>query len=371
MWLSAAVLGSLTVVTGLLPLDDATGVLRRIAPVLVFLVAMTVLAELADAAELFDVAAVRAARLAGGRTWRLYAAVLLLAVVTTVGLSLDTTAVLLTPVMLSLAQRLELDPLPFAFAAVWLANTASMLLPVSNLTNLLAVGSVDLSPAAYAGRMLLPAVVAIALTCVALALWHRRALAGSYTVPARHAAADRPLVLGAAVACLLLVPALLLGIPVAVASSVSAALLAAVFVVRRPSALRSGLVPWRLVLLVIGLFLVVAAAGPHGLDAGLRDAAGSDSRLRLVATAAVGANVANNLPVYLALDRVVPADRLLDVLLGVNLGPLVLPWGSLATLLWLERCRARGVHIRLRTFALSGLLLTPPLLVASTVALHL
>jgi hypothetical protein len=41
MWLSAAVLGSLTVVTGLLPLDDATGVLGRIAPVLVFLVAMT------------------------------------------------------------------------------------------------------------------------------------------------------------------------------------------------------------------------------------------------------------------------------------------------------------------------------------------
>jgi arsenical pump membrane protein len=190
-------------------------------------------------------------------------------------------------------------------------------------------------------------------------------------VPARHAAADRLLVLAASLACLLLVPALLLGVPVAVASSVSAALLAAVFVVRRPSTLRSRLVPWRLVLLVIGLFLVVAAAGPHGLDGGLRDAAGSDSRLRLVATAAVGANVANNLPVYLALDRVVPADRLLDVLLGVNLGPLVLPWGSLATLLWLERCRARGVHIRLRTFALSGLLLTPPLLVASTVALHL
>ena len=89
-----------------------------------------------------------------------------------------------------------------------------------------------------------------------------------------------------------------------------------------------------------------------------------------MATAALGANLANNLPAYLALDRVVPRGALLDVLLGVNLGPLILPWGSLATLLWLERCRARGVHISGRRFALSGLILVPPLLVGATLALH-
>jgi arsenical pump membrane protein len=44
------------------------------------------------------------------------------------------------------------------------------------------------------------------------------------------------------------------------------------------------------------------------------------------------------------------------VLVGVNLGPLVTPWASLATLLWLDRCKARGVTISLPRFALLGLL---------------
>jgi arsenical pump membrane protein len=374
VWLAAAVLGALTVVTGLLPLAEASDVTVRVAPVLVFLVAVTVLAELADDAEVFDVAAVRAARLARGRVWRLYGAVLVLGTSTTVVLSLDTTAVLFTPVVLSLAARLDLDPLPFAFAAVWLANTASLLLPVSNLTNLLAAGKLGLTPLEYAERMALPALAAVLVTYAALALRHRRALAGSYPVPRVEAPGDRVLFATAASACLLLVPALLAGVPVAVASSAAAALVAAVFAVRRRSTLRFGLVPWRLLLLVEGLFLVVSAAGPHGLDAALRTAAGSGDgtlgALRMVGTAAAGANVANNLPTYLALDRVVPPDRLLDVLLGVNLGPLVLPWGSLATLLWLERCRARDVHISLRAFVTGGLLVVPPLLVASAVALR-
>ena len=74
---------------------------------LLFLVAVTVLAELAGAAQVFDGAAVRAARLARGRTAALFALVILLGAVTTIVLSLDTTAVLLTPVALALVARLS------------------------------------------------------------------------------------------------------------------------------------------------------------------------------------------------------------------------------------------------------------------------
>ena len=52
---SVAALGCL--VTGLLPLDAAEDVTRRMAPILLFLVAITVLAELAEVAQVFDVAA--------------------------------------------------------------------------------------------------------------------------------------------------------------------------------------------------------------------------------------------------------------------------------------------------------------------------
>jgi arsenical pump membrane protein len=371
VWLVAAVLGILAVATRLLPWSDAVDVTSRVAPVLLFLVAVTVLAELSDEAQLFDVAATRAARVARGNVRRLYLLVLALGTLTTIVLSLDTTAVLFTPVVLSLAAQLDLEPLPFAFAAVWLANTASLLLPVSNLTNLLAIGKLHLTTVQYLLRMALPAAVAVAVTVLALLFWHRRRLRGSYDSPEPLQAEDPLLFRSALVASVLLVPALLLGVPVQWAASASAAIVVAAFAVRRRAALRWSLVPWQLVLMVEGLFLVVSAVGPHGLDTALRDAAGTGSSLRVAAAAAVGANVVNNLPAYLALDRVVPSHSLFDVLLGVNLGPLILPWGSLATLLWLERCRSKGLEIPTRQFALAGLVLVPLLLVTTVGARHL
>ena len=93
----------------------------------------------------FDAAAGACARAARGSTLRLFLLIAALGTLTTIGMSLDTTAVLLTPVVLTATTRLGLAPLPFALLAVWLANTASLLLPVSNLTNLLALQREHLS----------------------------------------------------------------------------------------------------------------------------------------------------------------------------------------------------------------------------------
>lgn len=363
MWLVAAVLGALTVATGLLSPGDAADVLDRTGPVLVFLVAITVLAELADAAGVFDAAAGLAARLGRGRTLALFLLVVVLASTTTVLLSLDTTAVLMTPVVLALAQRLDLDPVPFAVTTVWLANTASLLLPVSNLTNLLAAGRLDLGTGEYVARLGLPALVAVAVTVAVLLVWHRRTLFGRYAVPAPAPVEDRVLFAGTALACALLAPALAVASP-AVAAAVAAGVAVLFFLWRRRSALPFGLLPWRVVLLVVGLFLVVQAAGPLGVDDLLRQGVGGPLRTAFVSAA--GANAVDNLPAYLAVERVVRHDRLLPVLLGVNLGPLVTPWASLATLLWAERCRARGVRVGWGRYALAGCVLVPLLLLATT-----
>ena len=66
--------------------------------------------------------------------------------------------------MLTLTTRLGLRSLPFALLAVWLANTASLLLPVSNLTNLLALQREHLSTLHFAARMVGPEIVAVAVT---------------------------------------------------------------------------------------------------------------------------------------------------------------------------------------------------------------
>ena len=376
MWRAAAGAAALALVTRLLPLDAASDVTRRMAPVLLFLVAITVLAELAEVARLFDVAAGHAARLARGRTVRLFLLVALLATVTTVLLGLDTTAVLLTPVVLSVAVQLDLPPMPFALLTVWLANTASLLLPVSNLTNLLALDRLDLAPHEFAARMWAPAVVAVALTVLLIGLRYRRLLRVRYAVPRRPGIEDQVLLVASAMACLGIVPALLLGGDPTWVVTVAATLLVLVF--SRRTALRPGLVPWQLTLFVLGLALSVETVLRHGgervVSALVGDGAGVPDLLQVAGVGAVASNLVNNLPAYLVLEPQVAGGgdtRLLALLLGTDLGPMVLLWGSLATLLWRERLRARGLDVSARQFAAFGVVGVPVLLLASTLALHL
>ena len=106
-------------------------------PVLIFL-AMALISELCRRVGLFIVIGDWFIKIARGRVAVLWSGIVLLCVVTTTILSLDATAVLVSPVAIEIAQRGRRDPVPFAVTAIWLANTASLLLPVSNLTNLLA-----------------------------------------------------------------------------------------------------------------------------------------------------------------------------------------------------------------------------------------
>jgi Na+/H+ antiporter NhaD/arsenite permease-like protein len=115
-------------------------------PLLVFLGSVIVLAELTAKAEVFDVVASRLARWAAGNYLALFGLCIVFASATTVFLNLDTTAVLLTPVMLATAAGGNISCIPLAMLTVWLANTASLLLPVSNLTNLLAFEGMGLTP---------------------------------------------------------------------------------------------------------------------------------------------------------------------------------------------------------------------------------
>ena len=188
----------------------------------------------------------------------------------------------------------------------------------------------------------------------------------------------RPTFWLAVVVCLLLGVLFVAGVPYWAAATAGAVVLGIAFAWRRRSVLRWSLAPLPLVVTTLGLFLVVQAAEVHGLSRLLRDAVGSSGQgypalLRIAGVGSLGSNVVNNLPAYLAVEPAVEAShvRLLALLLGTNLGPLLTVWASLATLLWRERCRARNVHISWSRFLLEGLVIVPFLLVGSTLALAL
>src|ERR1700709_268019 len=99
---------------------------------------------------------------ARGRGPRLLAYVFGAAVAVTAVLGLDATVVLLTPAAFAAAAKARLNARPHVYATTHLANSASLILPISNLTNLLAFRASDLSFAGFAALMALPWAVAVA-----------------------------------------------------------------------------------------------------------------------------------------------------------------------------------------------------------------
>ncbi|MBA3905362.1 MAG: arsenic transporter [Pseudonocardiales bacterium] len=357
----------------------------RLGPTVGFLAAILLLGHLVDGEGVFTWLGGRLAAASSGNPQRLLALVFAAAAGVTAVLSLDATVVLLTPVVLATAGRLRLSERPHVYACGHLANSSSSLLPVSNLTNLLAFAASGLTFLGFTALMALPWLVSLAVEYAVLRWWFRADLRTSPS-PAQPKPEpdDRP-----APQCALIVLGLTLvgfgvssplGVePVWVATA--GALVLAIRALLRRTITAFGVVRAAsplFCLFVLALGVVVAAAGAQGLTSALRgvvpDSATLPGLLGMAVIAAVLANVVNNLPATLLLLAVlgpgaqpglVPA-----MLLGVNIGPNLTYVGSLATLLW-RQVLGPERRPRLGEFTVLGLLTVPLALVGATAVLWL
>jgi arsenical pump membrane protein len=381
---------------GAVSVSAALAEARRLAPVVGFLGCVLVLAKLCDDDGLFRYLGAWLAH--GGPAKvpprRLLLRVFGVAAVTTAVLSLDATVVLLTPVVLIAARRLGARPRPHAYACGHLANSASLLLPVSNLTNLLAFTLSGLSFGRFAALMALPWLGAIGVEYVVIRWRFARDLVpgadpadwGGQEVEQRTVLDDDGGHGGVPVFALVAVCLTLGGFVVASAAGANpawAALGGALLMSARglwrgettPAAIaRSADVPF--LAFVIALGIVVAAVVAGGLGTALRPVIVSGSSLpALLAVAAVAAVLAaavNNLPAVLVLLPLAApsgAGAVLAVLIGVNVGPNLTYTGSLATLLWRRELRAAGTDASLGEFSSLGVATVVPGLLLSVVLL--
>lgn len=376
----AAPAAGLLLLTGVVTTDSAANEIRELLPVTAFLGAVLVLGKLCDDEGLFRAAGTTMARMSRGDPHRLLGGVFLLAAATTAVLSLDATVVLLTPVVLATARTLSVSPKPHAYATAHLSNSASLLLPVSNLTNLLAFGTAGISFAMFAAVMVLPWLVVIAVEYLLLRVLFKRELAERSPHDEPPPAADPPVfvlvVLGLTLAGFVVTSAL--DIAPAWAALAGAVVLGVRSLARGRSTV-TGIVqavdvPFLVFVLCLGV--VVDAVMRHGIGdfmkahVPLGDSLGA--LLVIAAVAALLANVVNNLPAVLVLLPVVAAAgpaAVLAVLIGVNVGPNATYPGSLANLLWRNIIRRDDMSAGFLEFSRVGLVTTPLCLVAGVVAL--
>lgn len=335
----------IVIAIGALTLHDAVDEVTRLLPVIGFLAAVLVLAQLCDDEGVFQAAGELMARGSAGQPRRLLRQVFVIASVTTAVLSLDATVVLLTPVVLATACTLRVPARPHTYASAHLANTASLLLPVSNLTNLLAFSTAGLSFLHFSMLMAGPWLVAIAAEYLVFRWFFAADLRADVNLD--HIP-PRPQVPVFALVVLVLTLAgfaatSLVGIAPAWVAFAGAVVLAVHALARRPGTVRriTRAVNVPFLAFVLALAIVVRAVMVNGLDSATRDLLptghGLVALLVLAAIAAVLANVVNNLPATLLLLPLVAsggAPTVLAVLIGVNVGSNLTYIGSLANLLW-------------------------------------
>jgi arsenical pump membrane protein len=367
----------LLIATGVVSWHAALDRVREIGPTVGFLAAILVFGHLCAEAGVFDYLGREAALLSRGGLRRLLVIVVGLAAAVTSVLTLDATVVLLTPVVLATARSLQARVRPYSYACARLANSGSLLLPVSNLTNLLAFGATGLSFGRFAALMLVPWLVACAMEWAGLRLFFRTDLPPEHaTAPAESIHAPRYALAVLAVTVAGFVVTSSFGVSPAWAALGGCVLLLAPRVRRhdmRPTRLLAEASPGFCVF-VLALAVIVDAVTQHGLGRELHrllpDGSGLLALLGTAFVAAVLANLVNNLPATLALVPLFTGQPalLLAMLLGVNIGPNLTFGGSLATLLW-RRLLPDDAKPQPREFHLLGLATVPLLLALTTVAL--
>jgi arsenical pump membrane protein len=381
-WGVAALCAVLLLLAGVLSGPDARVALRDLGPTVGFLAALLVLADGCARAGLFEALGGLMAVGTRGRPRRLLGLVFLVAAGTTAVLSLDATVLLLTPIVFATAARLRVSPRPPVYACAHLANTASLLLPVSNLTNLLAFQASGLSFTRFAGLMALPWLAGIVVEWLVLS----RVFAGELEArsPGARGAATYGDAARLPVFAMVVLGLTLAGFAASSALGLAPAWVAAAGAVVLTARERPGVRPLveavqpGFLVFVLGLGLVVRAAGVHGLshaiDGLVPPGTGLPALLAIAAISAIAANLLNNLPATLLLLPVTVAPgrgAVLAMLIGVGIGPNLTYVGSLATLLWRRVVHAHAEETDAAEFLRLGAITVPGALVASTLGLWL
>jgi arsenical pump membrane protein len=359
-------------VLGLVTPREALGAVLAGKNALLFLLSLLALSLLIGKSGFFDWAAIRCARVAKGDAHSLYRNAFVAGAIITAILSLDTTAVMLTPVMLALVKRLKVPAAPYVVLCAFVANVGSLALPISNLTNLLFADAFHQTFAAFAARMIAPQLVALVTTYAVLP-------EPASVVPNRAYFLVCITVLAVVLICYFLAP--LMGLePYVFAFAGSSVLAFAGMGFGRVSIRVVRELAWDIFPFIIGLFIAVQGLenlGIVGVEAGWLGSMrpGSPEKLLVAAGAtAFASNFMNNLPAALIARSVLLRSHahmgsVLAALIGADVGPMITPFGSLATMLVLALARQGGEEVRAGEVVRLGLWAVPVIVVLTTLTL--
>lgn len=319
-------------------------------------------------------------------TSRLFLLVFGLGVLTSTAFNNDAAILLLTPVVVALIKqrypgRPEMVP-PFAFAVFMSAGVAA--LPVSNPMNMVVSEFLHIGFNTYARHMVPVAVAGWIIAFFLLkAVFARNMAVPILDAPVVSVPATKVqrLMMGLLLCVLISYPVFgAMGGPVWAIASVGALcsfVLARTHMKTEPlELLRTG-VSWETLVFLLAVLVMSLGLRDVGLVEHLAGLYAQSGLTMIGVTSAVGSALLNNHPMshlnMMALETPSPAGDLgvFAALVGGDLGPRLLPMGSLAGLLWIEMLHRQGVEISVGRFVFIGVVIGVPTIAASLAILWL
>jgi arsenical pump membrane protein len=318
---------------------------------------------------------------AAGSATRLFGLVFVLSAGTAAVLNNDAAILLLTPVVVLLVRGLYPDRpallVPFAFAVFMAAGVAPFV--TSNPMNTVVAGVADIDFNEYAAKMVPVAFAGWIVTYLVLRLVFARELREAPpvppAVPAKRWEPPQQQALALVLVVLAAYPLLALaGVEVflvAAAGGIVALALSARHRRGHPFEVLRTNVAWEILVFLLGMFLLAEALRNAGVVDRLTDLYAEGGQAVIGVASAVGSALINNHS--MALTNLLAVEELgsprdadyLFALVGGDLGPRLLPIGSLAGLLWIAVLRGLGVEVTLRRFVAVGAAVTVPSLAVS------
>jgi len=391
---TAALLGALLMLAvGALPRAEVLAALRFLAAPVATIASLMVITNVAERAGLFRVLAWHTARVARGDGRRLFFLVFALAAAVGTFFTNDAAILIFTPLVWKIVDEVGAgwspqQKLPYYFAVLYVANVATPLV-IGNPINLVVAEMFGIGFFEYARWMFIPALVSLAATYAGLRWVFRADLPARFTLPEeiRHEFAGDVRTAAAllVVSLLAFLAGTLMEVPVWVLTVGAAAVMLLWAWSRRLSpagAVRD--VGWDALAFLAGMFLVALGLKHAGLTAWivavLQSAAGQGLlavQLLSAALAAFGSSVLNNHPtanlMAMSIRELGGADQkllALAALIGGDLGPKMLPIGSLAALLWFRILRQHGVEVSYRQYVRIGVPVTLAAVLLAVLALY-
>lgn len=377
---------------GIVPFEDIFVIFTIIRGASVTIISTIIMSIILESLGLFRWIAFNIVKRANGSGRKLFWYIIFLCFLTTLFFNNDGSILITTPIIIQVVKILELKPhqkIPYLLSGALIATVASAPIALSNIANLIALKIVNLTLNSYVEMMFVPSMLGIIVISGLLYFYFKRDIPKKIQKPPndyhlfekintrndhplkKHLIPNTSLDWGIIKICMGIVVMVrisyfvfpLLGVPIEVIGIVGAGAIIFVRWYKQGKVGKDILyqTPWEIFLFAFSMYVIVYGLRNIGLNSFLTTYLGPfimDSHVNAIFVMGLVftflSNLFNNLPAIM-IGTLMITDMGLDVstlqvaylanILGSDIGALLTPVGTLATLIWMFILKRNHIHI--------------------------